>query len=61
MAKKKSAVFTPEQASLIIEAHDIDEAFDGGEEEELLQANNPELYEAYKALKVFAQGKGVGQ
>lgn len=55
---KKKQMFTPEQARLIVDAHDIEQAFDGGEEEELLEANNPELFIAYKALMAFAESEG---
>lgn len=53
MSKKaKSAALTPEQAQAIIDAHEIN--LDDGEESELLEANNPELYEAYRALLAVA-------
>jgi hypothetical protein len=45
---------TKEQAALIIEAHEIN--MDDGEETEMLEENNPELADAYRALLAFAKG-----
>lgn len=44
---------TKEQAQEIVSAHEI-ELLDGDEETELLEANNPELAEAYRALLAMA-------
>lgn len=46
---------TQEQAQLIVEMHDIQQAAD--EENELLEANNPELFEAYRVLVKIAEGE----
>ena len=43
---------TREQAQAIIDAHEIN--MDDGEETELLEANNPELADAYRALLAIA-------
>ena len=43
---------TKEQAQAIIDAHEIN--MDDGEETELLEANNPELADAYRALLAIA-------
>lgn len=52
-AKKSAApAFTPRHARWIIDAHDLD--VDDPEESEMLRENNPDLYEAYEALKAFA-------
>lgn len=46
---------TKKQARLIIEAHEI--YLDDEEEVSLLEENNPELLEAYRALLVFASSE----
>jgi len=43
---------TTQQAQAIVEAHEIN--LDEGEETEMLEANNPELAAAYKALLILA-------
>jgi len=43
---------TPEQAQAIINAHEIN--MNDGEETELLEENNPELADAYRALLILA-------
>ncbi len=45
-------MLTKEHAQAIIDAHEI--KMDEGEETEMLEANNPELAEAYRALLEFA-------
>jgi hypothetical protein len=45
---------TKEQAQNIVDAHEIN--LDDGEETELLEANNPELADAYRALLAIAEG-----
>jgi hypothetical protein len=46
---------TSKQAQLIVEAHEIMQLLDDGEEVDLLLKNNPELYEAYVALRILAE------
>lgn len=50
--RKERVMFTKEHAKMIIDAHEIN--LDEGEETELLEANNPELAEAYRELIDFA-------
>jgi len=45
---------TKSQAQEIVMAHDIKTIMDDHEESELLKENNPELYDAYKALLKLA-------
>ena len=45
---------TPNQAALIVEAHDIYLAKED-EETAMLLENNPELYAAYEALLILAR------
>lgn len=45
-----------EQARLICEAHEIFELMENEEEIELLEANNPELLAAYRALERLTIG-----
>ena len=47
-------MFTQEQAQLICESHEIPQIFENEEEYELLEENNPELLNAYRALVNFA-------
>jgi len=47
--------FTREHAQAIIEAHEIN--MDEGEETEMLDEQNPELADAYRALIEFAEEK----
>lgn len=55
MAKKRPKVeFTPEQARLIVDAHEVEQLLDNEEEVELLAENNPEILSAYRALVVWA-------
>lgn len=49
-------MITPQQASLILEAHDIFQVLESEEEVALLEDNNPELLEAYFALHRFSVG-----
>jgi hypothetical protein len=46
---------TAEQAQMIMEAHEIEQTLDNNEEAELLLHNDPDLYEAYIALRNLAQ------
>lgn len=45
---------TKEQAQNIVDAHEIN--LDDGDETEMLEANNPELADAYRALLEIAEG-----
>ncbi|MDP2322521.1 MAG: hypothetical protein Q8N51_00635 [Gammaproteobacteria bacterium] len=45
---------TPEQAYWIADANDIFRVMDDDEERELLESNNPELFDAYQALIAYA-------
>lgn len=47
--------FSAKDASLILEAHDIDALILNAEEWDLLEANNPELAEAYLHLRNHAE------
>lgn len=47
---------TPEQARLIMDAHEIEAMLDNEEEADLLEANNPELLHAYLNLQGIADG-----
>lgn len=49
-------MLTPKQAALICEAHEIERLFEEQEEIEMLEAQNPELLEAYKALQKLSVG-----
>lgn len=49
-------MLTQEQAKLLCDAHEIYSLLDNDEETELLEANNPELLEAYYALHRVAAG-----
>ncbi len=44
------ALMTPDQAKLILEAHNITDLLDNPGEFELLQEQNPDLLDAYQAL-----------
>lgn len=46
---------SPKQAKAILDAHDILQLLDNNEEVDLLLKNNPELYEAYIALRILAE------
>jgi len=45
---------TVEQAQALVEAHEIEHLFANNEECEMLQEENPDLYEAYKQLLMLA-------
>ena len=45
---------TKEQAQAIVDAHEIN--LDDGEETEMLEDNNPELADAYRALLAISEG-----
>lgn len=45
---------TPDQALLILKAHYIDDILDDPEETAILRKQNPELLDAYQALKSLA-------
>lgn len=47
-------MLTRQQAQIIIDTHEI--TMDEGEETEMLEENNPELADAYRALLEFAAG-----
>lgn len=55
MAKRKSAPFSPDDARLIIDAHEIDRIFSDEEELELIEENNPDLLESYRRLMDVAK------
>lgn len=48
---------TKDQAQAIMDAHELSATLQNDEERELLEANNPELYEAYQALEKIADGQ----
>lgn len=51
-------MITAKQAALLCQAHEVNELLENEEELELLEANNPELLAAYKALiKASVGGK----
>ena len=47
-------MLTPIQAYLIAESHELLTLLDNQEELELLESNNPELLDAYRALLALA-------
>lgn len=47
-------MISKEQAELIVEAHCIVEILEDGEEAQMLQEQNPELFDAYCALLCMA-------
>lgn len=47
---------TQEQAQMLCDAHDVHAMFNNEEEVELLEANNPQLLEAYECLRAIADG-----
>ena len=49
-------MLTKEQAQLLCDAHEVVSMLGNEEEMELLEANNPELAEAYYALHRLAYG-----
>lgn len=49
-------MLTKEQAQLLCDAHEVYSLLENEEEIELLEANNPELLEAYYALHRLAAG-----
>lgn len=53
-AKKSSKLgpFTAADARMLMEAHGLD--LEDEEEDEMLKANNPELFDVYARLKAFA-------
>jgi len=48
---------TRQEAQVILDAHDIERMLDDDEEGRLLQEQNPELFDAYEALRAYAQEK----
>ena len=52
-------MLTTEQAQMLCDAHEVDALLENEEEIELLEANNPELLEAYRALSRMAIGSGA--
>lgn len=59
MAKKIAKLeFTPEQAQLIVDAHEVEQLLDNEEEVELLAQNNPAILAAYRALVLWAHSDG---
>lgn len=53
--RRPKGEFTPAHAALIVESHELDALFSDKEEETLLREQNPELYEAQKALVMYAR------
>jgi hypothetical protein len=53
----KDIRITTEQAQAIMDAHEISAMLQNDEERELLEVNNPELYEAYQTLEKIADGQ----
>ena len=49
-------MLTQEQAQLLCDTHEVYSLLENEEEVELLEANNPELLEAYYALHRIAAG-----
>lgn len=49
-------MMTKEQAQILCDTHEVDSLLENEEEIELLEANNPELLEAYRALFRIAIG-----
>lgn len=47
---------TQEEASLIVDAHDIRQFFGDEEEVDLMEQNNPALLGAYEKLRAIADG-----
>ena len=56
---KDQETLTQEQARMLCDAHEIFSLLGNDEEIELLEANNPELLEAYFALHRIAAGKAI--
>lgn len=54
--KKENDMLTREQAQALCDAHEVVSLLGNEEEMELLEANNPELAEAYYALHRIAYG-----
>ena len=52
-------MLTAQQAQLICDAHEVDSLLENEEEVELLEDNNPELLEAYRALSRLAIGSAT--
>ena len=52
-------MLTTKQAHILVNAYQIDLLIENEEEVELLEGNNPELLEAYRALVRMAIGSGV--
>lgn len=48
---------TKGEAAAIIDAHEIEQLWNNEEEASMLEENNPELYEAYKTLRMIAKGE----
>ena len=49
-------MLTPDQAMLLVEAHEVQELLENEEEVSLLEENNRELLAAYRALLRLADG-----
>ena len=56
---RNTKMLTKEQAQMLCDAHEVDSLLENEEEIELLEANNPELLEAYRALSRMAIGSGA--
>ena len=52
-------MLTKEQAQMLCDAHEVDSLLENEEEIELLEDNNPELLDAYRALSRMAIGSGA--
>lgn len=52
---------TPEQARLILDAHEIEALLDNEEEADLLEQHNPELLHAYLDLQRIAAEDWYGE
>lgn len=52
-------MLTKDQAQMLCDAHEVDSLLENDEEIELLEANNPELLEAYRTLSRMAIGSGA--
>ena len=50
-------MLTKDEAQAIVDAHEIDATMNNEEEAELLEANNPELFAAYKRILKIADGQ----
>lgn len=50
-------MLTKAEAQTLVDAHEIDATMSNEEEAEFLEANNPELFAAYKRLLKIADGQ----